>query len=107
MLRNARVSLIAIFLAGVSGCAMFDEYDYYGYDYVFDAAPTHAPVGGYGQAPHGHAPQAPGRSPCGCSNGSAGVPAPPPPPPGSAYQPTGNIVPASASQSREPDLLNR
>jgi hypothetical protein len=111
MLQNARtpppsrcVSLIAILLAGVSGCALFDDYDYYGYDHVYDSAPTHAPVAGYGQAPYG-APHTPGRSSCGCSSGSAAIPTPPPP--ASAYQPTGSIVPVSASQSREPDLLQR
>jgi hypothetical protein len=107
------VIALTFLLAGVSGCAMFDEYDDYGYDYVYDGAPTHAPAGGYsqapyGQAPYGHAP-APGRPPCGCSSGSAGSAgmSAPPPAPSSAYQPTGNVVPASASQSREPDLLNR
>lgn len=104
--------VLAFLLVGLTGCAMFDDYDYYGYDYVHDEAPTHGPVAAYGRAPY-----TPGRPSCGCSSGSAnpgpaGIPPPPPPalpapPPPSAYQPPGNIIPASASQSREPELLNR
>jgi hypothetical protein len=100
--------ILGLLLAGVTGCAMFDDYGYYGDEYVYGAAPTYAPQAS------GHAPHAPGRLPCGCSTGaaaSAGMPAPPPssppPPPSNAYQPTGHVIPASASQSREPDLLNR